>query len=286
MQSAIVAQVAVTAISLEDLNYTRYTAKAAFIISLVTSSLSVYFACRLQQKLTNLLSNEDVKDFLSKQSKKTEIATAEEMAQKIVELRTMEEQIEEEKRRGDDMAELEGVLKKLDGKSRWHSASASAAYMIKVPGLFLNVAVITLLVGLGVYLKDTSSHETWVIFMVFACSGPALYYGPWLWNHFRTIHTRHWEEYKAQTTTEIFKLEFLRPRQVRSIAEDLEKVRTLAAAIRDDYETKIKEAKEGGNDDDAQAAETNEVEDGESLQHRRETEKQRPRRISKRCAIL
>lgn len=285
MQSAIVAQVAVTAISLEDLNYTRYTAKAAFIISLVTSSLSVYFACRLQQKLTNLLSNEDVKDFLSKQSKKSDIATTEEIAQKMVKLRTIEEQVEEENRRTDDMTELERLMQELDDKNRWHSASASAAYMIKIPGLFLNVAVITLLVGLGVYLKDTSSHKTWVIFMVFACSGPALYYGPWLWNHFRSIHTHHWDEYKAKTTTSIFKLEFLRPRQVRSIDEDLKKAQALATEIREDYEEKIEKAKETENDD-AQAAETDEVEDGESSQHRRDKGKQMDRRISKRCEIL
>lgn len=232
-----------------------------------------------------MLSNEDVKDFLSKQGKKSKIVIAEQMNRKIEQLHDMEKQVEEGERRADAMADLEAVLKELDGKIRWHTASASAAYMIKIPGLFLNVAVITLLVGLGVYLKDTSSHKTWVIFMVFACSGPALYYGPWVWNHFRTGVTRHWHDHKTDRATSIFKLDILRPRKFRSIDDDLAKAEALVTEIREDYEAKIKKAKETGNDD-AQAAETDEVEDGESSQHGRKKGKERARRILKSCEIL
>lgn len=62
------AQIAFSAVSLEDLNKVHWTAKAAFVSSLIKGSLSVFYACLVQQNLSGLYSIEDVKSFFSKRA--------------------------------------------------------------------------------------------------------------------------------------------------------------------------------------------------------------------------
>ncbi|KAM0712204.1 hypothetical protein Q7P37_011298 [Cladosporium fusiforme] len=61
---AIVAQIAITALSLDYLEESHWTAGACFVISLIAGLLSVYFACMVQVQLGDLHSPTEVRQWL------------------------------------------------------------------------------------------------------------------------------------------------------------------------------------------------------------------------------
>ncbi|CAG8395331.1 unnamed protein product [Penicillium salamii] len=93
--AAVVAQVAITALSLTDLDQVHWTAKAAFVLSLTCGGLSVFYACLVQQRMSGLFT------------------TA----------------------RHQRMIELETTIKQFKSRNRWKSASFHSILMIKAPTL-------------------------------------------------------------------------------------------------------------------------------------------------------
>ncbi|THV93978.1 hypothetical protein D6D26_07970 [Aureobasidium pullulans] len=155
--AAIIAQIAITALSLGSSDTIHWTANAAFVISLVTASLSVFYACLLQQHISGLFTSEDVKSWLSKPASKYEMETLEIMASELRRARY----------RWQDLgplsdarqSALETFRKQIEGFAReckWKTASFNAAFMIKVPSLLLNWSVGAFILGLGVYLGCVS----------------------------------------------------------------------------------------------------------------------------------
>ena len=61
---AILAQVAITALSLQSLSSTHWVARACFLIAVVAGCMSVYFACRVQRVVGRLYNAEMIKDWL------------------------------------------------------------------------------------------------------------------------------------------------------------------------------------------------------------------------------
>ncbi|TIA12781.1 hypothetical protein D6C83_08435 [Aureobasidium pullulans] len=145
--------IAITALSLGTSDTIHWTANAAFVISLVTASLSVFYACLLQQHISGLFTSEDVKSWLSKPASKYEMETLEIMASELRRARY----------RWQDLgplsdarqSALETFRKQIEGFAReckWKTASFNTAFMIKVPSLLLNWSVGAFILGLGVYL--------------------------------------------------------------------------------------------------------------------------------------
>lgn len=135
IKGAVIAQVAITALSLTGLDDSHWTAEAFFVISLVTGALSVFFSCANSPSNHGLHSADDIRDFLTKS------------------------------RRSADRQELNDLLKKaerlvipsedhLDSlrEYRWKTTSAYSAVILVVPMYLLNVALSTFLAGLGIYL--------------------------------------------------------------------------------------------------------------------------------------
>ena len=65
MKGAIIAQIAVTALSLPALSQAHWIARALFVVSLVTGLLSVYFAVLLQRTIGALYQVMDIRNWLS-----------------------------------------------------------------------------------------------------------------------------------------------------------------------------------------------------------------------------
>ncbi|KAJ6184360.1 hypothetical protein N7519_005661 [Penicillium mononematosum] len=63
VDAAIVAQVAKTALALEELY--RWTAEAAFVLTLAAGGLSGCYACLVQQRMRIHFAPDDVKDFFT-----------------------------------------------------------------------------------------------------------------------------------------------------------------------------------------------------------------------------
>lgn len=141
------AQVAITAMSLEDMSSVHWIAKAAFVVSLAAGALSVFFACILQQRISSLFGLSDIKDWMIKPANLEALKFANHILDARP-VRNANQPISEE----EPWQELENQITQIVKESRWVQASFNTALMIKVPALLLHWSVVAFLVGLGVYL--------------------------------------------------------------------------------------------------------------------------------------
>lgn len=147
---AIIAQVAITGLSLDNVAETHWTTQATFIISLVAGALCVYYTCMIQQKLGVLSRPEDIKDWLCRPGKWTGLD------------KELQEQLDSLHNDAKPRPDLEKLQRDLLGHladDRWKTASINAAIMLSVPGFLLNVSIATFLIGLGIYLGFAFSHN-------------------------------------------------------------------------------------------------------------------------------
>ncbi|THX48282.1 hypothetical protein D6D06_09183 [Aureobasidium pullulans] len=162
--AAIVAQIAITALSLGDSDTIHWTANAAFVVSLVAASLSVFYACLLQQHVSSLFTPEDVKSWLSRPASPAQLLRlAQQIPKRRRQLRGQQDD-PESATQGSQSEELRKKVEHFAQEFRWKTASFNAAFMIKVPSLLLNWSVSAFLIGLGIYLgclwiPDTSASR-------------------------------------------------------------------------------------------------------------------------------
>jgi len=187
LQAAIVAQIAITALALGNSDTTHWTANAAFVISLVTASLSVFYACLLRQHISGLFTSEDVKSWLSKPAAKYEMEELEQIASTLrktitpfpeLGLVVPQSSVETYRRTIENFAQ----------EFKWKTASFNAAFMIKVPSLLLNWSVGAFILGLGVYLgcvwrpdgisERNGSLGILITYLITTVGGLLLYYVP------------------------------------------------------------------------------------------------------------
>jgi hypothetical protein len=135
MKGAIIAQVAITALSLTRLDDSHWTAEAFFVISLVTGSLSVFFSCANSPSMHGLHSADDVRDFLTKPSKSVDLTAFNDLLTKIEHTREVSKET---------LHPLKQYIQKVP--------SAHSAVMLVIQMYLLNIALSTFLTGLGVYL--------------------------------------------------------------------------------------------------------------------------------------
>ncbi|QKX61813.1 uncharacterized protein TRUGW13939_08969 [Talaromyces rugulosus] len=153
--AAIVAQVAITALALDKIDQVHWTAKAAFVVSLSTGGLSVFYACLVQQKMSSLFTVEDVKDFFSQPSSSEQLRKLEK------ELNMLAYQLNKarENERGSEMTTgiyqklmtIESLVKQFKRDNRWKAASFHSILMVKAPTLLLKYALAAFVIGLGIY---------------------------------------------------------------------------------------------------------------------------------------
>lgn len=147
---AIIAQVAITGLSLDKVAETHWSTEAAFIISLVAGALCVYYTCMVQQKLGGLSRPEDIKDWLCRPGKWTGLDK---------ELGDQLNALHNDSKARPDLERLQRDLLGHLADDRWKTASINAAIMLSVPGFLLNVSVATFLVGLGIYLGFAFTND-------------------------------------------------------------------------------------------------------------------------------
>lgn len=121
-QAAIVAQIAITALSLDGLSQVHWVSRAAFTLSLVASLSCVYYACNQYQNLGRLTSPEDLDRWV--------------------------------KTHGTTLAEslLGESLRALIAKRSRFLPSAALVITLAAPGNLLSTSVFSFLIGYGVYL--------------------------------------------------------------------------------------------------------------------------------------
>ena len=135
------AQVAITALSLADVDKTHWTVQASFIMSLVTGCLSVFYCCTIQSSFGSLIREEDIKDWLCKPGEWQGIER-----ESAGHSAGSEKATSREERRQKFITRL-----KLQ-QDRWNTPSINAAVMLVAPLRLLYVSVGMFLIGLGIYL--------------------------------------------------------------------------------------------------------------------------------------
>jgi hypothetical protein len=192
---AIIAQIALTALSLPNLDDTHWTARAAFTIGLVAGSLAVFCSCVLQSKMSGLHSPYAVRRWLTRPH---------ETFQDIYNPRRTPgtgasgpEDLVPPIDIPDDQAKLLAMQQELfafrEQLNKLHyRPSLSAALIITAPSQLLNVALGALLTGFGIYfglvytarLPAIEDHRSALavltVYIVSAASGLILFYLPML----------------------------------------------------------------------------------------------------------
>ncbi|RMY51929.1 hypothetical protein D0863_14430 [Hortaea werneckii] len=144
--AVVIAQVAISGLGLDEIANTHWTVQAAFIISLVSGLLSVFYCCIIQQDFGTLVSPDDVKDWLCTPGEWHGMEV--ELQEHFASLRPGNETTGTKEQL---QALRDRVLARLQS-DRWKTPSINSAVILVAPVRLLNLAVTAFLTGLGVYL--------------------------------------------------------------------------------------------------------------------------------------
>lgn len=153
LQGAIIAQVAISALSLDRVAQTHWTAQAAFVTSLVSGALSVYYACVVQQTAGSLIKPDELKDWLcGSRTSDTALQTTIQRRAREIRLGSRAMMTRDEVKELLELATTEQGSHKL-------IPSVTSALMLVAPGRMLNISVAAFLLGLGIYLGFACSNQ-------------------------------------------------------------------------------------------------------------------------------
>jgi uncharacterized membrane protein YedE/YeeE len=188
---AIIAQIALTALSLPNLDDTHWTARASFVIGLIAGSLAVFCCCVLQSKMSALHTAHGVRRWLTRPRQ-----YASEMSSMISD-GNMASALKHRIRNPDasqplDLADMKQRLSTFNElfNERAYRPSLSAALIITAPLQLLNIALGSLLTGFGIYfgfvysarLPSVEDHQSalavLVVYIASAASGLLFFYLP------------------------------------------------------------------------------------------------------------
>jgi uncharacterized membrane protein YedE/YeeE len=183
---AIIAQIALTALSLPNLDDTHWTARASFVIGLVAGSLAVFCCCILQSKMSALHSAHAVRRWL--------IRPRETLPSDFFDFfGGIDPEILSD--RDDNPKKLAAMKEKISQfnqafNEEAYRPSSSVALIITAPLQLLNIALGSLLTGFGIYfgfvysakLPTIGDHHSalavLVVYIASAASGLLFFYVP------------------------------------------------------------------------------------------------------------
>lgn len=187
--------------SLTDLSSTHWTAKGAFIISLVTGTLSVFYASLLQQKISSLINPDSFKDWLGRPGHAKDRRKVQHRISEFLRI----EQEEAGTHRNRVLGSVEADIEEFVIATRWKRASVNTIQMTRVPSLLLESSVKSFLVGLGVYLgcvafrhldqpqTEGGSRAVFIVFVVISALGLLCFYIPKLLKELEMAPIRSWD---------------------------------------------------------------------------------------------
>ena len=178
---AIITQIGITAMVLPSLSDVHWTARGAFVTTLVLGCLSVFFATSVARNLSSLSSADDVRDWLSKPASKQAHAEFERtVGPRLRAARTAT---------ADEKDVLRAAVVRFLQENRWTTPSFYSCAMLSAPSILLNTATGAFLCGLGIYLGSVWSRgldpeagpvavrAVMICYIVGAVCGLALFFG-------------------------------------------------------------------------------------------------------------
>ncbi|KAI9641689.1 hypothetical protein NHQ30_009545 [Ciborinia camelliae] len=145
--AAIVAQIAITGLSLDSLNQTHWVAKSCFVMSLTFSLVSVYYAVSQQRILGRLLNAQDVRKWIRGPQ----------------DLRVFVDEFENETKCCEPDDYVPGFSDVRDFKKQFRRQcfvpNPFSVITLSAPQMLLSGSLYLLLVALGIYLGQFWTHE-------------------------------------------------------------------------------------------------------------------------------
>jgi hypothetical protein len=204
---AILAQIALTALGLPNLDATHWTARASFVMGLVAGSLAVFCSCVLQSKMSALHNAHAVQRWLTRPRENwgdlRSYAFDQKVFSKVVPLSDRTEVFVpsfswlgvENHTKDLGAIDLDAMKQKLSqltemSNEEAYRPSLSAALILTAPSQLLNIALGSLLTGFGIYFGFVYSarlpaiednHSALIVLAVYiasAASGLLLFYFP------------------------------------------------------------------------------------------------------------
>lgn len=204
---AILAQIALTALGLPNLDATHWTARASFVMGLVAGSLAVFYSCVLQSKMSALHNAHAVRRWLTRPRENwgdlRSYAFDQKVFSKVVPLSDRTEVSVpsfswlgvENPTKDLGAIDLDAMKQKLSqltemSNEEAYRPSLSAALILTAPSQLLNIALGSLLTGFGIYFGFVYSarlpaiednHSALIVLAVYiasAASGLLLFYFP------------------------------------------------------------------------------------------------------------
>lgn len=186
---AILAQIALTALDLPNLDDTHWMARASFVMGLVAGSLAVFCSCVLQSKMSTLRNPHAVRKWLTRPREKwAELRYInDDQAASTLEYTNLD---------STNLADKQQMLFRFRERfkerfnEKVYRPSLSAALILTAPSQLLNIALGSLLTGFGIYfgfvysaklpaIKDNrSALAVLAVYITTAASGLLLFYFP------------------------------------------------------------------------------------------------------------
>lgn len=194
--AAIIAQVAITALALPNLNQVHWTATAGFIVSLVTGCLSVWTSTTASRLLSRLNSPNAIRDWLSKPASNDARAKFE----KDLKARL----VTADPTSASEVEDIEHSISTFLEENRWKIPSFYSCTLLAPPSLLLNSSLLSFLVALGIYLGtvwkkrldpvagNVASRAVLICYVVCVVLGYGLFFGASDRKEAETDFVRRW----------------------------------------------------------------------------------------------
>jgi hypothetical protein len=202
---AILAQIALTALGLPNLDDTHWTARASFVFGLVAGSLAVFCSCVLQSKMSALHNAHAVRSWLTRPRESwAELRYFYSNRELISGSPTPGPALGNRKLNTTDLATMKQELSRLNElfNEKGYRPSLSAALILTAPSQLLNVALGSLLIGFGIYFgfvysarlpaieDNNSALAVLAVYVASASSGLLLFFLPFLIKLVATMRDR------------------------------------------------------------------------------------------------
>ena len=180
--AAIIAQVAITALALPNLNQVHWAATAGFVTSLVSACMSVWLSTTISRLLSSLDSPDAIRDWLSMPTSKDARLKFEKELKALLETRDLSSM--------DEVEFIQAKISQFLEDNKRKLPSFYSCTMLTAPSLLLNVSLPSFLLALGIYLGTVWKKDLdpiagnvasravmicYIICLVLAC---ALLFGP------------------------------------------------------------------------------------------------------------
>ena len=219
LQGVIIAQVAITSLSLPQIRQTHWAVRAFFITSLISGCFAVYFACWSQKTIGTLFKASDLKNWLTRRdsvplsgwairANLRALAELKKLADRIKTGTIVEGIGDIEKGQFHELVRLQNESIRCHEWQR--SASLWSAFLLQVPFTYMKLSLGSFVIGLTIYLGSVwtrnldqeagknDSRNIFIVLLIVVVACIYFYVAPALYKSLEVLPIRSWMDCQEQ----------------------------------------------------------------------------------------